>query len=98
MTLLQEDRDSLDNWNILILMSINAFLLVLMQNYHQAIIIIIGINQLSQSESHCYLGVLQSSDLSWSQHYNNISANAYKSLAYFVEHFLNTIQFKLKNS
>ena len=40
----------------------------------------IGTNQLTQSNLHRDLGVLQSTNLSWSHHYNHISANAYKSL------------------
>ena len=78
--LLQEDLNLLNSWSInnhlnfnvnkCIFLSFNAKSL---SNYH------IGTKQLSQSDSHRDLGVLQSSNLSWSQHYNHILANAYKS-------------------
>ena len=80
MTLLQEDLNLLNNWSINNYLNFNvskciflSFNSKLSSNYH------IGVNPLSQSDTHRDLGVLQSSNLSWSQHYDYISANAYKS-------------------
>ena len=78
--LLQEDLNLLNSWSINNLLNFNvnkciflSFNAKSLSNYH------IGTKQLSQSDSHRDLGVLQSSNLSWSQHYNHILANAYKS-------------------
>ena len=80
MTLLQEDLDLLNNRSINNYLNFNvskciflSFNSKLSSNYH------IGVNSLSQSDTRRDLGVLQSSNLSWSQHYDYISANAYKS-------------------
>ena len=81
MALLQEDLNLLNNWSINNHLNFSVHKCIFLSFYtkitscHH-----IGTNPLTQSNLHPDLGVLQSTNLSWSHHYNHISANAYKSL------------------
>ena len=99
MSLLQLDIDLLYDWNInnhvhfntskCISLSLNK---KLSTNYHMAN------DQLPQQVSHRDLGVLLSSDLSWSHRYDHICANAYKSLGLLCRTFPNCHSIQAKKA
>ena len=81
MALLQEDLNLLNTWSINNHLNFSVHKCIFLSFYTKITSCYhIDTNQLTQSNLHRDLGVLQSTNLSWSHHYNHISANAYKSL------------------
>ena len=81
MAFLQEDLNLLNTWSIDNHLNFSVHKCIFLSFYTKITSCYhIGTNQLTQSNLHRDLGVLQSTNLSWSHHYNHISANAYKSL------------------
>ena len=89
---LQDDLDLVYNWSTHSRLSFNASKCCLLRFYNRSVSPVNATYHLGQSEipllDHCKdLGIIFSTDLSWSQHYNNISAKAYKQLGLIRQMF-----------
>ena len=98
---LQDDLDLVYNWSTHSGLSFNASKCCLLRFYNRSVSPVNATYHLGQSKipllDHCKdLGIIFSTDLSWSQHYNNISAKAYKQLGLIRRTFSSSVSVRAK--
>ena len=98
---LQDDLDSINSWSSHSGLTFNISKSCLLRFYNRSTSPIDATYHLGQtdisSQDHCKdLGIIFSSDLSWSHHYNRISAKAYRQLGLIRRTFSSSVSVRAK--